>query len=99
MLTILRRREHRTGCEARKNEIAHAHVEAADHMDVVGDLSLVAVHRPVADVEPLADEVLGIRTHEAAVELERASDMMNHHPALRQRLRLRETADRVDVEL
>ncbi len=59
VLPLLGRGHHVARGEAREDKLAHLEIAAADHVDVVRQALLLAVHRPVADLELLADEVLG----------------------------------------
>jgi hypothetical protein len=83
--------------QARQDEFSDLQVESADHVDVVGEALFLAVHRPIADLELLAHEILGRGRHEAPVHPEGPADVVHHHPAQRKLLRLCQVAHRADV--
>ncbi len=97
VLALLEARHHVAGREAREHELADLQVESPDHVDVVGEPLLLAVDRPVADLELLADQVFGRGRDQAAVDAERPADVVDHHPAQGQVLGLRQVADGPDV--
>ena len=97
MPPVVRRGHHRAGREAGQDELGHADIEAADNMEMVGDAALLPMHGPIANLQPASVEVFGIR-HQPAVETERPAQMVHHHAALGELLRLREPADIFNVQ-
>ena len=97
VLALLHARDHVAGGEAREDKLAHLEVESPDDVDVVGEPLLLPVHGPVADLELLAHEVLRRRRNQPPVDPERPADVVDHHPAEREVLGLRQVADRPDV--
>jgi hypothetical protein len=88
--------DHRAGGEAGEDDLVDLQVEAVDEMNAVGDLPLVAVDSPIADVELAAGEVLRIR-HGLAIEAEGAAQVLHHGALGRELLAARQIAHGGDV--
>ena len=97
MLALLGGGDHVAGGEAGEHQLVDLQVEALDHVDQVREPLFLAVDGPVADLEPVADEVEGAARDEAAVDAEGAADVVDHGAAERELLGLGEFADRGDV--
>src|SRR5262249_316914 len=94
VLALLGRRHHVAGREAREDEFADVEIEAANHVDVIGEALFLAVHGPVTDIETLPAQILRTRGHEAAIDAKRAAQVVHDHAAGGQLLRAREIAHR-----
>ena len=83
--------------QAGEHQLVHLQVEALDDVDQVGEALLLAVDGPIADLQPVPDEVEGAAGDQAAVDAEGAADVVDDGAAEGQLLRLGELADRGDV--
>jgi len=88
--------DHVAGGEAGEDDLVDVEVEAADDVEHVADALLVAVDGPVADLDALAAEVLGIGD-DAAVDAVGTAELLHEDAAGGQFLALGEIADAAQV--